>query len=264
MNVFAGATKVLLLIGILWLAGWGVKRAANSLFINNEEYKLQDINLVTNGTFSKQRIVEVTRIKQDATLFSIDPEFMEGELESLPEVVNATVKRSMPNHLNVTIKERVPVAYLHAPYADCYADQEKKRYLIGQDGFLFPCEGILKKVAIGCPTVIVEKGPEFAFKSGEKMLHEEALRAQSLISDHNKLVEDQEWKLISVTVVDFYTLVAEYDDGLLVTYGMYDHERQVQDLLDLRKHATLSNRELQWIDLRPKRNIPGQYKITQR
>ena len=263
MGVFTGAIKVAACLGLLCLAIWGVMKGADAVFINNEEYALKDIEFETNGLFTKQRVVEVTRIKDGATLYALDCKFMKRELEALPEVVSAEVSKVLPNHLRVTLVERVPVAHLYASYRDCMEEPEEKNMLIGDDGVLFPCEGMLKKASEDFPVIIVDKGPEYAFAAGEKMRHEEALRAQHLVVEHNRLAAKQDWALKSIKVVDFYTLVAEYSDGLLVTYGMYDHGRQLRDLIDIRQHASLLGKEIYWLDLRPKRNIPGQYKVSQ-
>lgn len=262
IGVFSGAVKVAALIGLLCLMVWGMTKAADSLFIKNEEYALKDIDFETNGLFTKQRVVEVTRIKKGATLFSLDPDFMKRELESLPEVVSAEVSRVMPNRLKVSITERIPVAHLYASYSNCMEKHQENNMLIGDDSVVFPCEGMFKKASEDIPVIIIEKGPEYAFSKGDKMRHEEALRAQHLVMEHDRLAKGKDWKLKTIKVIDFYTLVAEYSDGVLVNYGMYDHERQLRDLIDLRQHATVLGKKIQWLDLRPKRNIPGQYKVT--
>ena len=262
MNLVATVFKLALVVALLALAIWGVRRGMNSMFIENQEYALREIQLDTNGSFTRQRVVEQTRIKAGATLFTLDPEFMEQKLGELPEVVSAKVTRSFPNTLNVNIIERVPVAWLHAPYAGHVYRDRKNGLLMSEDGFLFPCEGRLWEVAKNLPAVVVEKGEPFAFRSGEKMVHQEAARALSLVKLHQSDEDQRDWKLMSVKVINFYSLVAEYSDEVTVTYGMYDHRRQLADLCDIRKHAQQRGKEIRWLDLRPKRNIPGQYKVS--
>jgi hypothetical protein len=264
--MFATTVKVALVFGFLWLLACGVMTAANSMFIQNEEYILKDIELETNGYFTKQRVVDETRIKKGATVFSVDPEFMEITLKDLPDVVDAEVKRIMPNKLSVKITEHVPVARLDVRYMNLSSEENADGFLIGETGYIFPCKGPLKQGTQDLPVIVVDKGESFAFRSGEKMEHEEALRAQNLVLEHNVNTigegEGENWRLKRIKVIDFYTLIAEYSDGVLVKYGMYDHKRQVRDLIDIRKHAELHGKKLHWLDLRPTRNIPGQYKLS--
>ena len=169
MSVFTGAIKVAACLGLVCLAIWGFMKSADFYYIDNEEYVLKDIEFETNGLFTKQRVVEVTRIKAGATLYALDCKFMKEELEALPEVVSAEVSKMLPNHLRVSLVERVPVAHLYASYDDCMVKPDEKNMLIGDDGVIFPCEGMLKKASEDFPVIIVEKGPEYAFAAGEKM-----------------------------------------------------------------------------------------------
>ena len=261
MGVFAGLAKVGVLIAMLCLAVWGAKQGVKALFTENQEYALKQIELHTNGSFTSKRIVEQTRIKAGSTLFAIDPSFMQEKLVELPEVVSATVSRDFPDTLRVELVERVPIAWIHAPYADLSYRDRENGLLVGEDGVLFPCEGEgLWSVSKNLPAIVVEKGEDFAFRAGKTMVHEEAMRALSLVKEHQAW--DSGTALLTLTVVDFYTLVAEYSDEVIATFGMHDHERQLGDLNDIRKHASHLGKKIHWLDLRPKRNIPGQYKVS--
>ncbi len=263
MSAFAKGVKISLLVALLCLGCWGVKRGANTMFADNEKYLLTDISLQTNGSFSKQRVVNETLIKQGATLFTLDLMQMEKVLGELPEVVEVSVRREFPDKIVVEMTERVPVAWVHAPSAGFRHLDRKNGLLVGEDGVLFPCEGHLWNVSYMMPAIVIEKAEEYAFEVGEVMRHEEAVRAMHLVKQHKEVFKDMDWKLKSVKVVDFNTLVAEYSDDVIVTFGMYDHARQLMDLRDIRAHAATLGKEIQWLDLRPKRNIPGKYKISQ-
>ena len=113
INVTAGLFKWCVVAALGCLAVFGVMRGVNTLFTENPEYALRHIQLETNGSLTRQRVVEETRIKADATLFTVNPEFMEQTLASLPEVASVKVKRRFPDTLQVTVTERVPVAWLH-------------------------------------------------------------------------------------------------------------------------------------------------------
>jgi len=210
-------------------------------------------------------VIDQTRIKKGATLFALRPKFIEEKLRELPEVIEVKVSCAFPNTLKIEMKESVPVAWIHAPTVDLYYRDRKDGLLVGEDGVLFPCEGEqLWNAAKNLPGISIKKVEEYDFRSGETMQHKDAKRAVSLIKLHQKKFQDKEWQLLTISVMNFYTLVAEYSDEVIATYGMYEHERQLEDLEDIREHAKGIGKEMKWVDLRPTDNIPGKYKVSAR
>jgi len=62
-----------------------------------------------------------------------------------------------------------------------------------------------------------------------------------------------------ITVVGLrndFSLLAKTHTGSLVTFGLYEHERQLEDLLLILEHARQSSRGIESVNLIPERNIP--------
>lgn len=249
-------------IGLVWLVCWGLVLAKDALIDKNEEFALKEIELYSNGSITKQRIVREAGLTKQSTLFSIDVVAMEAKLLELPEVVSADVTRILPNTLKVDLLERVPVAWLHAPSFGAIARHEEQGVLIGDDGFIFPWvkEWNIDKDAF--PVLDLDAAFSKNFELNKKMASEEALLAHSLMTLHSE-VDLQDVNLESVKVENFYTLTATYSDTSSVVFGMYDHDRQIKDLIDIRGHARLLGKQIEWLDMRPKKNIPGKYRVTQ-
>lgn len=254
--IFKLCFVLLLLAGLGWV---GIK-ATEDLLSKNNEFLLQKINLKTNGSFSEQRIVNVTRIKKEATLYSLDIASMEKELLALPEVIEVKIKRKLPNALDVQLVERIPTAWIHAPHLNVVGRCQHKGMLLGSEGYMFPCEGDLWHRFKNLPVIVVPENKDTRFVPGEKTGEEDILRALSLVIEHEDSFDDRDWQLNTVKIVNFYTLVADYTDDVLITFGMHDHERQLRSLDNIRSHAMINRKQLRWLDLRPSKNISGQYK----
>jgi len=255
--------KIAILAGLLVLAGWGIKKGVNHTFVHNPEFALQDIKLTTNGFITKQRIVEETGIQEGDTLFSLSINEIQEKLESLPETVEVTVDRELPGYLVIHIVERVPVAWIEALHLGFQGREAKAGMLVDAEGVVFPCEGKLWDVARNLPVIRIESGEADDFTFGQKTLHEDILRALHLVTQFERQFPEAGWGLEVVKVNNFYTLMVDCTDGVLIYFGMYDHERQLQDVGYIRDHAAETERELSWLDVRPNYNIPGGYKNGQ-
>ena len=91
------------------------------------------------------------------------------------------------------------------------------------------------------------------------MRNEDAERALSLVMSLREM-EHALWDIDRVRVENFYTLHVISRDGMVAVCGMHDHDRQLSQLNMARNHAKVNGQELEWIDLRPKKNIPAYYK----
>lgn len=251
-------TAVLIIVGVgVWLGG----RAIHEHFVNNEDFLLRDLDVKTNGYLTYERVVEIGGIDLDGTIFEVDIDELEQKLIDRPEVVTAKVERKMPGKILVEIQERVPVAWVACRQLGLAGRNPLSGILMDKDGVIFQCEGDLWDVAKDLPVIELLEAEEGSFKFGAKMNHKEAERALSLLQlIDSKLPEDADWAVSRITIQNFYMMQVTSTDHVDATFDMYDHERQLNDLLDARRHARETGRELAWINLLPRHNIPGGFK----
>lgn len=249
---------VLIIVGVgVWLGG----RAIREHFVDNDEFLLRDLDVKTNGYLTYERVVEIGAIDLNGTIFQVDIDELERKLAERPEVVTAKVERKMPGKILVELQERVPVAWVACRQLGLAGRNPLSGILMDKDGVIFQCEGDLWEVAKDLPVIELLEAEEGAFIFGEKMNHKEAERALSLLKlIKDKLPEDAGWAVSRITIQNFYTMQVTSTDYVDATFDMYDHERQLNDLLAARRHAKDTGRELAWINLLPKHNIPGGFK----
>jgi len=252
------AGKALVFLALIGLIAWGGYRGINHLFLGNEKYKLQEIDLETNGHLDHSRLVQITGIDLEASIFAIDVSDLTDQLRALPEVVDCNVERRLPGTLKVTITERVPVVWLECTELG-YPGRQDGGILADKDGITFPCEGNMWESSRDLPVIVVSESEEDSFVHGSKMKHLETMRALHLIQTFSAKQVRAQWQAERVTLVNDYSLEAVCNDGTRAIFGMYDHDRQVGDFVTICEHSFKTRRAIRHINLIPKKNIPVKF-----
>ena len=258
-KVVQRACKVFFLFAILGVAGFYGFNYIQNHFLTNPDFALKHLELKTNGFLNESDVAEIAEINPSGTIFAFDIDDVEERLRARPEIVTAEVERRLPDTVKITISERVPVAWVACPSLEMAGRNPLSGILIDADGVIFKCQGRLWDVARNLPVIEIDRAEEYEFQLGEAMKHKDAHRALSLVTLINNEVHG-EWTVKRIAVKNFYSLHVTSSDQVEATFGMYEHERQLSDLLAARQHAVETQRELKWINLLPKHNIPGGFK----
>ncbi|MEO1856282.1 MAG: FtsQ-type POTRA domain-containing protein [Rubritalea sp.] len=254
-NIF----KIAMVLAILGATGlYGISYVQNH-FLTSPEFALRHLELKTNGFLNESEVAQIAEIDPSGTIFSFNIDLAEARLIARPEVVAAVVERRLPDTVKITLTERVPVAWIACPKLGMAGRNPLSGMLVDADGVIFTCQGSLWDVARNLPVIDISEADTHEFPLGEKMINKDAARALSLISLVNDVVKG-EWTVKRVAVANFYMLVMTSNDNVEATFGMYEHKRQLNDLIAARNHAIETGRELEWINLLPKHNIPGNFK----
>lgn len=262
LRVMRGLMKLVVIIGLIGGGIWyGVMKVVGH-YTSDPEYTLQHLNVRTDGFFTQQRVAEVGGIDINGSIFDIDIDEVEAKLLARPEVVDVEVQRRLPDTVDVMLKERVPVAWLACPDLGMAGRNPISGILMDAEGVVFSCEGGLWDAARDLPVIELMTADEDSFVIGEKMSHKDTARALSLLERIQKTVGD-EWHVQRIVVSKFYAMDVYTSEGVRARFGMYEHERQLNDFLAARSHAIQLKKELEWIDLLPRHNIPGGYKKSE-
>ncbi len=258
MRAMGKGLKLILLLAIIGGIGWGSWKGVQHLFLGNEKYRLREIDVQTNGHIDPARVVDVTGIDIDASLFAIKTTQMRKKLDALPEVMECEVERRLPGTLKVILTERVPIVWLKSRQLG-YPGCKRGGVLADKDGITFPCEGAMWETAKSLPTIIIHSARKDAFKHGSKMKHAEARRALHLIDTFASSSIRKEWLPESIEILNDYSMRVSCNDGSSAIFGMYDHQRQLEDFITIREHALKTQREILYVNLIPKKNIPVKF-----
>lgn len=259
LRALKGVTKLGLVTLFLVVGGIYASHAIQKHLKTNPEYSLRHLQVTPNPVLSVSRVAEIAEIDSDGTIFAVSIDDAEARLSARPEVVSVEVRRHLPDTIKVDLVVRQPVCWLACPTLGMAGRNPLSGILMDEEGVVFRCEGDLWTVARHLPVIEVTDGKKEEFHLGRKIAHADAKRALALI----KLINTREisgWSVRRVKVIDFYQMLVVSDDQVDATFGMYEHERQLNDLLAARKHAKDKGKELSWINLLPRHNIPGNFK----
>ena len=254
-----GVFKICIVVAALGAAGIYGTHYVQNHFLTSPEFTLRHLELKTNGFLNESEVAKIAEIDPSGTIFSFDIDLAEARLIERPEVVSAVVERRLPDTVKITLTERVPVAWIACSKLGMAGRNPLSGMLMDADGVIFTCQGRLWDVARNLPVIDIGVAVAHELPLGEKMTHKDAARALSLLTLIDDVVKG-EWTVKRVAVSNFYKLVITSNDDVEATFGMYEHERQLNDLIAARNHAKETGRELEWINLLPKHNIPGNFK----
>lgn len=244
-----------MLLALLGLIGFGGYKGVKHLFLGNEKYTLKHIEPHSNGKIDVDRIVEVTGIDRDANIFAIDTSDMRDILLDLPEVIDCSVERHLPDTLRIKITERVPEVWIECA-ALGYPGRRNGGVLADKMGITFPCEGALWDAARDLPVIVVQQAKSDAFQHGSKMKHPEVIRALNLVKTFSEGKVRAQWLPERIVLINDFSMEAVCNDGSRAIFGMYDHQRQLSDFITIRECTYETRREVQHINLIPSKNIP--------
>ncbi len=264
LRAIRGMMKTALIILAVGSACWFGYKQIHEHFNNNEEFAIKH-STVTNFegkstvVLTRLRVLEIAKVNLAGTIFSVDLDEARRLLLERPEIEDVRVKRTLPNTIDIQIEERVPVAWLSCRELGLAGRSPHKGILLDDAGVSFLCEKDFWEAAKNLPVIQVSSSSKTEFPIGKKMRNADAARALSLVLKLREM-KQQPWEIDRVKVENFYTLHVISKDEVIAVFGMHDHGRQLYQLILARQHALKNQQELEWIDLRPKMNIPAHYK----
>jgi hypothetical protein len=246
---FSVVVKVLLLVGLVEGLAFGGRGLVNRLIWENPSYALADIRVATDGLLTRVQVLELLEVWEGKNIFTVDVAKLKRELDALPQVEKAEIRRYLPDRLEIKIVERQPVAWVAAS-ADVPLGVGVDSLLVDTRGFVMRTRKVLPE-HLALPRIIGVVMEDVA--PGQKLPTAEALAALELI----KLsVEDLRWQPRVVDVSKGYCLVVSDDRRAKVTFGFDNIEGQLGRLRQLLDYVEPQNRELQSVNLMLERNIP--------
>lgn len=255
MSGMGKGVKYFVLLALLALIGIGGYRGIQHLFHGNEKYNITEIKPVTNGLIDEERVSEITGVEIGQNIFKVDVDDVQSKLQELPEVITCDVERRLPGLLRIKIVERVPAVWIECETLG-FPGRRNGGVLADGNGITFPCEGALWEAARDLPVIVVKRAKSDAFQHGSKIKHADLLRALHLVRTFEAGNVRAEWLPERVVLINDYSIEAICNDGSRAIFGMYDHERQLDDFISIREHTLKTRRVVKVINLIPKKNIP--------
>ena len=256
------ASKWIVLLLVLAVALFFGRSALQGVFLESEEFGLERIELWTWEEekmpllINHQRLAEVTGLDPRASIFAFQLGDIEQQLAGLPEVKRVRATRRLPNVLRIRVEERVPVAWIESPQQGIRGRSYEYGMLVDMEGHCFAPTRMMFETVNDLPVITTGEFGGGKFVSGEKAEGREFLRALELAKLSQRYLAEAGWSLPAIGLCNDYSLLAKTHTGTVVTFGLYEHERQLEDLLLILAHARKTDRGVERVNLIPERNIP--------
>lgn len=248
-------TKVALAIGLLLGATYGIRQAIEHTFHRNPDFRLKEIMLNPNDVLDEASLVSLLGIDLSANIFDFNTDALELKLLEMPAISSAEVERHLPGTLNFRITTRKPVAWIACPEDGFPAVRQAGSLLVDPEGFPYPCPPGQAASARQLPILQFGHDTEHSIRPGKILDHPQyrhCLRLlKSLVFRYpgnlpvDTISQGNPWSLSMKTI-----------GGTDATFGLGDHERQIDQLELALNHAQRRGFRIATINLIPKRNVP--------
>lgn len=256
---FAGKTaKLACLLAVLAGMGWGVWRGIQHAFYKNPDFRLQVIDLNANPVLDELGVTKIAGIDLTAnpSLFDVDVNEAAQKLSALPAITEARVERHLPGTLVVRVITRTPNAWISCPDAGLTEVRRAGAMLVDSDGVAYPCPERQAELAASLPVIELPASGEYPIEVGAKIQHPELAHCFGLLDSARKADPEAVHWIELIRPVNDWSLLLITRQGTAATFGLGDHERQIESLRAALDHAGEKGYAIDTINLIPKYNLP--------
>lgn len=247
------ASKLALLIAVAGGACLGLREGARRLFFNNPDYRLTTIDVQSDGSLTRERVIEAAGIREGENIFHVDLARVHDNLQQLPQVDDVQVVRKLPGELDVHISERKPIAWITSEkqVADPFASDVA--FLIDAGGVLMKEKKLLPEY-LGLPLITGCTGEMLV--AGRTVESPEAKAALELLRLSTRSFMQTRFQIREIDLSKGYCLLITDKNHTQVTFGFDNLETQLQRLEQFLVYSDDSKQELATVNLLVQRNVP--------
>lgn len=257
-HAFAVLFKFVLWMAVLGALCWGLWLGVEKGLLKNPEFKIQQIELSENPAVDLVRLLNVTGIDPEGSLFDCDAGQIEESLRALPEVSAAEVKREYPGTLIVDVTVREPMLWVAKKSQGVMPRDLATGLVVDRSNVAFPCPRGRYEEAKALPVIELRQGGA-PLKAGTKVDHPDFVRGMRLYSAAGSYTPDAKEWIDTIWQHKSWASRMTTREDTMVTFGHDDLERQMGDLLAAVQHANEKGARIATITLIGTRNLPVTY-----
>jgi len=246
----AWLSAVFLCASALGGAVYGGRQALRHFFWQNPEYNLSEVSVHTDGSLTREQILDATDIREGSNIFSINLSQARKALVALPLVERAEIERIMPNKISIDISERKPVAWVTGK-DDADPSSDPGAYLIDHEGMLLRVKNQVPAyyhLPIICGLEVDN------YEEGDTVDLPEVHAALELIRLTGE--NPARYQVRSIDVSKGYCLVVTDERHARITFPLEDIATQLDRLAVLYANVDETRQEIQTVNLLVERNVP--------
>lgn len=248
--------KIAIIGGVLFGIGYGIREAVEHTFHENPDFRLQAITLNENDVFDESSLVAELNIDLTANIFDFDVDRMREEILRNPAIQSAKVERELPGNLVFKITTRTPVAWIACETEGFSTTRAVGGLLVDHSGFTFPCPELQLQESNGLPVFQLSSDPEHPVNIAETLEHPELRNCMRLLKAFRSAYPEDVSMIGTIRQETDWSLNLTTRAGTVATFGLGNHDRQLDYLGRALRHASRKGYTIETINLIPKRNVP--------
>jgi cell division septal protein FtsQ len=203
----------------------------------------------TDGALTMEQVVKAAGLLNGRNIFSYKLDVARETIRALPQVESVEIRRYLPNRIELTIKERKPVAWVTAVSARD-PNEVERTHLIGAGGMIFKPKQVLAQYQA---LPVIFGVPVGDLPAGKPVLMAEVLAALDLLQ---RVRESGDFHIVSMDISKGYCVVVTDQRGTKITFGLDDLPGQLRRLADVQKEASQIGQDIKTVNVMVVRNIP--------
>src|ERR1700704_5203413 len=252
-RILVALSKIVLVLALVLGIFLGVRFGAKRFFFENPDYRLSQIEILTDGTLQRDQVLKAAELREGGNIFGVDLGQVRDRLQQLPQVDEVQVIRKLPGEIDVRITERKPIAWITS-------DKQISNPFASEVGFRVDARGVLMKEKkllpeyLGLP--LITGCTSESLEPGKIVESFEAKAALELLRQSTASFMQTRFQVREIDVSKGYCLVVSDKNHTRVTFGFDNLDTQLQRLEQFLVYADDSKRELATVNLLVQRNIP--------
>jgi cell division septal protein FtsQ len=219
----------------------------------NPRFGLKEVTIFTEGALKPEKLVREMGLVEGMDTLWIDLKEIIEKVEGLPQVKSASARRDYKGHMEVTVVQRRPVAWLECQRLGLHSMKSGFGCLLDEEGVAMPCDVILKDYTL-LPVIRFEELSQA--QAGRRVRDLQVKAALKLRAEVEKRVESGMPSLVSIDIPTKYGLVANFDDGMQVTFGPDAITKQLGRFDRVMIEAREKGWKIATLNLLPRDNVP--------
>ena len=241
---------ILILIGTVSAAVFcGVREGWKRYVLENPRYVLSSLEIVTDGTLSREEVTRESGIQVGMNTFSINLSKAQQKLMKLSRVEFVEITKTRSDRIAIKITERKPVAWIAATNTED-PSSDPKSFLVDGRGTLISGKNYLPEY-LHLP--IIYGVPTENLSAGECIDTYELRAALDLV---RITADSARVQVCSIDLSKRYCMIVTDRSRAKITFGMEKIDEQLDRLAIVLDHVESTKQELQTVNLMVQRNIP--------
>ena len=252
-RVLAVFSRLMLLAGLCAAVYLGAREAARRFFFENPDYRVNTIELQTDGTLQREQVLKVADLREGENIFSVNLARVRERLQRLPQIDEVEVVRKLPGEIDIRMVERKPVAWITG-------EKQISDPFVSEAAFLVDARGVLMKEKkllpeyLGLPLILGCSSE--SLEEGKVVQSSEAKTALDLLRLSTRSFMQMRFQIREIDVSKSYCLLVTDKNHTHVMFALDNLEAQLQRLEQFLVYSDDSKQELETVNLLVQRNIP--------